>query len=254
MGRYIPDSRQSERVAELGPNDDRLLPFAQDVAIQRGVAVAESLFDMAAIRSLQGVGAASREARIECVLASAQDCRARHGQQAAHLLPGRITVGGRSVWEHARVTPPAHVTRRELELLEDRTEAGFARTTVLPAIFNRADSQAERMAGAGGLKPLFADVVRWMWQHARVDAARPLHVDTLTSLHALGLWFRQVNRVYELAAGRKAQASQVGGGSGHERALEARILAIYAESFKVGQPARFLNGNAAFLRTRYAAL
>lgn len=258
MRRYIPQGRQSEQVADLGAKNERLVPLAQDVAIQRGVAVAETLFNIAAIRSLHGGAASLRPAKIECVLASAQDRSATCGQQAAHLLPGRITVDGKSVWELARVPSTAAVTARVLALLEDRTEAGFARTSVLPAVFNRADSQAEAMVGAGGLKPLLAEAVRWMWLNARVDPLRPLHVDGQTAIHALGLWFRHINRVYELAAARKVQAfnraSQAGSGSAGDRELEGRILAVYAESFEVAQPARFVNAHAAFLRTRYAPL
>ena len=41
----------SGRVVDLGPDRENLVPLAEDVAIERGVAIAESLFAMAAIRS-----------------------------------------------------------------------------------------------------------------------------------------------------------------------------------------------------------
>jgi len=94
---------------------------------------------------------------------------------------------------------------------------------VLPAMFNKADTEAEGRGIATPtqrLKPLFGTVVQSMWRQARVASELPLCVDRKAVEAALGSWPIQVSAVYLDAAGRKAQA---------QRLEEARVLVTYAE-------------------------
>jgi len=232
--------------------DARLVPIAQDVAIDRATIVCEVMFHIAAIRSLQQPGAHGANALVECVKAHLQDRTAQDGHQAAHLLPGQIKVDHRPVWELAAATT---VSSGDLVRLEARTQSCFALTWVLPAVFNRADSQAERMAGNDGLKKLFGDAVQLLWRTARSDAAHPLAVDRHAVLTALQEWFRGVNDCYERAADRKLlayhDAVSSRGGTADNRHREMRILATYADSFRVENVARFITAHARHLDTMY---
>jgi hypothetical protein len=60
--------------------------------------------------------------------------------QAAHFLPGQITIKGRPVWVHTK--DPG--TRGQIEFL-------FAEVEHLPAVFNQADTAAEANGRAEGL-------------------------------------------------------------------------------------------------------
>ncbi|APR86559.1 Hypothetical protein A7982_11908 [Minicystis rosea] len=234
------------------------MAIAQEVAIQRGALMTEVFLHMAAIRSLVGPSRPAGDAEIQCVAAHVQDMRAQSGQQAAHLLPGQILIGGRPVWELV----PAHASSLsvyESIRLEQQTKLCFAKTNVLPAIFNRADSQAEvmaRRASVQGLKELFGAAVLEMWSSARVDVARPLVIDREAALRGLQMWFEQVTPVYEEAAQRKhdawlaAQTQR----SAENRALESRILSIYADSFKVVSVARFAQARVPEVFARYESL
>jgi hypothetical protein len=251
----------SARVVDLGPNAERLVPVAQDVAIARGVAVTEAMFHIAAIRSLYGPPAAGASAAVSCVGATLQDTTAQHGQQAAHLLPGTITVDERPVWTLADASRVPKSLRGEVERLSLATQSVFAMTNVLPAVFNRADSQAERMAAESpvrGLKELFGTVVRQLWMASRVDPARPLAVDRAAVLGTVGAWFSEVNRVYRRASELKAEKAGPAGdertAGAESRALEARVLATYADSFSVVNVARFIASEAPHLQVTISSL
>jgi hypothetical protein len=150
---------------------------AEEVAIARGECIAEALFHMAAIRSLQRAPGAAA-APVTCSRAHVQDRSAAADNQAAHLLPGQILVQGQPVWLLTE-KPPTGTDRAQAQRLSLRTQMTFARTNNLPAIFNKADSQAEQMAAEAGrgLKLLFADSVHILWASARVDPQRPFAVD-----------------------------------------------------------------------------
>jgi hypothetical protein len=137
----------------------------------------------------------------------------------------------------------------------------FAKTNVLPALFNRADSQAEMSAKKSshrGLKELFGAAVQEMWRAARVDPARPLVIDRDATLHGLQTWFDEVNAVYESASARKndaaAKAKAERGPRAGDRAAEAQVLATYAESFKIVSVARFSAAHLPQIYERYRFL
>jgi hypothetical protein len=235
---------------------DRLDPIAtaQEVAIARGQLVAEAFFHIAAIRSLPN--APPKDADVACVKAELQDTTAQYDQQAAHLLPGSIVVHLRPVWEWADPAAPgvAPAVARDVLRLEQQMMWCFAKTTVLPAIFNRADSQAEgRASSTDTLKPLFGQTVRQLWSGARATA--PLTVDYDAVVAALRTWFGHVNVVYQHAATRKDEAARRASGDParqRERAQEALVLRTYANSFAVANVGRFVETHARAMRERYA--
>jgi hypothetical protein len=236
----------SQRLLDLGPNLQNLVPVAQDVAIARGQLVAQVLFEIAAIRSLQLTAAHPECAIVTCVAAHVQTSSAQHQQQAAHLLPGQIMIGAEPVWMLAK--HPDAALSAEVSRLAHQTRMCFAWTNVLPALFNIADSEAEgtgRVGAAQTLKPLFASIVQTLWKTARVDPAQPLTIDRAATLTALRRWFEQVTRVYLDAASRKAARG---------RQDEARVLTTYADSFKVANVGRFVLANIAAQYHRYGAL
>jgi hypothetical protein len=253
----IESPADAGRVPANRPKDARLVPLAQDVAIDRATTVCEVMFHIAAIRSLQQTGDRGANALVECVKAHLQDRTAQDGHQAAHLLPGQIKVANRPVWELASV-PGVNVTAGDLVRLEARAQSCFALTWVLPAVFNRADSQAERMAGNDGLKKLFGDAVHLMWRTARTDPAQPLVIDRHAVITALQGWFSAVNSCYDRAADRKLLAYQTAvvnsGGTADNRHREMRILATYADSLLVANPARFISAHAPYLDSMYRFL
>jgi hypothetical protein len=132
--------------------------------------------------------------------------------------------------------------------LEKQTQQCFAWVNVLPAEFNKADSEAEGKGGgapADQLKPLFGAVVQTFWRTAVVDPARPLTIDRKATLAALGSWFRQISIVYADAERRKRARG---------RTDEADVLATYADSFRVANPGRFVAANVAQILERYPSL
>ena len=253
----VTTNRQSTIRIVLGADGQKLVPIAQDVAIARAVAVCEVMFHVAAIRSLQHATAAGASALVECVTAHVQDRTAQGDHQAAHLLPGQIRVANQQVWQLASAGAAA-VSASDLVRLEARTESCFAATWVLPAVFNRADSQAERMAGNDGLKKLFGTAVHLLWRTARVDAAQPLVIDRHAVITALQGWFRAVNDCYERAADRKRLAAlaalPVHAVKADERDRERRILATYADSLLVASVPRFVSAHAPHLDSLYRFL
>lgn len=235
----------SELHAELGPNNEGLVQVAQEVAIDRGRCVASTLFHMSAVRTLQAPDASN--ALVRCQRAAVQSSRAQDGQQAAHLLPGQIVVNNEPVWQLARSTNPS-VTSSDLVRLEQQTKLCFAATNVLPAFFNRADTEAEgtgEIAAAQTLKPLFGTLTQQLWREARVDPARPLVIDREVTIETLRAWFRNISNVYADAAHRKA---------GRGRTEEARVLETYSDSFRVANPSRFVIAELPALYQRYRFL
>jgi len=237
--------------------DARLVPIAQDVAIARAAMVCEVMFHIAAIRSLQQAGGHGASALVECVKAYPQDRKGQDGHQAAHLLPGQVRVASRPVWELA-ATPHEQVTASDRDRLEARTEICFATTWVLPDIFNRADSQAEVMAGGEGLKRLFGEAVQLMWQRSRTSPDQPLAIDRLWVIAALERWFKAVNVCYTRAAEQKRLAHLTLLPTDPARAAgrlrEHRVLATYANSLVIANVARFISAHASHLDTMYRFL
>lgn len=236
-----------------------LEPVAQEIAIARGQCVAEAFFHMAALRSLRGDAPAIRVAPVTCPGAWVQDQQASEGNQAAHLLPGQILISGSPVWCLDGVALPSEVAPDRVQRLALSTQMCFARTTVLPAFFNRADSQAEMLASelGGGLKRLFGSTVQSLWSGARVDERRPLAIDRGMLLRALGGWFQTVNGVYQQAAERKrATASQASDSEIRQRRLnEAQVLSVYADSFRVAaDPSRFVRNRLGWIDQLYPML
>lgn len=249
--------RKSERIIDL----KELVSYAEEVAIERGALVAEVLFHLAAIRNLQDTPATGANATIACVGNPPQEASAQHGQQAAHLLPGKIKVKSENVWLLARWEHGAPHLKNDLLRLSQQTKLCFAKVNILPVEFNRADSAAEVMAKTladQGLKQLFGHVVRQMWHGARVDAKRHLLVDRRAVLEALGSWFTQVNGIYEAAAQQKREKAEMlskeKDGKEQRRKDEATILETYARSFLVQNPARFVNSYVYNAISRYTWL
>jgi hypothetical protein len=246
-------------ISNPSPTITDLAPAAEDIAIARGECVAEALFHMAAIRSLQRLPKRQEAATVACPGAMLQDRMATEGKQAAHLLPGQITVDGQPVWALAAVPENGGFDHGEAERVSLRTQMCFARTNVLPALFNRADSQAERMAAdtSGGLKHLFAQTVRAMWSSARVDQERPLVIDRAAVLKSLGAWFVTVNHVYTTAAQLKQlSAARASDASTRQRRQdEAQVLSVYANSFKVAaNPSNFVRSHLGWIDSVYRFL
>jgi hypothetical protein len=255
------EERERRAIAYTGtsnpsPSTYDLEPVAEDIAIARGECVAEALFHMAAIRSLQSDTNTQAHANITCAGAMLQDRLATDGKQAAHLVPGQIKVHGQPVWALAVTQEGSGLDPARVQRVSLRTQMCFARTSVLPAHFNRADSQAEQMASeaGGGLKHSFGETVRSMWSTARVDPAHPLLVDRAAVLRALGGWFTTVNRVYTAAAQLKqASAARASNADAKQRRQdEAQVLTVYANSFKVAaDPSRFVNRHLGWLDGMY---
>ena len=249
--------RKSDQTVEL--DEDRSIEtIAQDIAIHRSVAVAESLCHMAAIRSLQTDNRAAT-ALIQCRAAKVQDRTATEGHQAAHFLPGQIAVDGVNVWNLAKTSRETEALRSKIQRLQIETMAVFARTAVLPAIFNRADSQAERISqdsGVQGLKEVFRECVSKLWTNSRVNKQCPLAIDTDAILLALGHWFEKVNAVYLAASERKLDKSRSAkkDETAEKRLSESRVLAEYCRSFDVKNPRRFLYAHAGIVYEKYSHL
>jgi hypothetical protein len=230
-----------------------LRTVAEDIAIERGECVAEAFFHMAAVRSLHP---ALRAPVVTCRGAAVQDQKATDGAQAAHLLPGQILIGAQPIWALAEAAPGSGLGADEVGRLSPRLQMCFAKTNSVPAHFNRADSQAEKMAAAagGGLKNLFADAVRALWENARVDAARPLVIDRGNVIRALGVWFSAVNGVYRAAEQQKraAVAREREAAAQQRRSDEADVLAAYADSFRVAaEPTRFVRSHLSWIDQVY---
>jgi len=232
----------SEQVVDMGKGRCKLVPYAQEVAIHRGQIVCEAMMHMAAIRSLRS-SSAERNAQVKCIKAHSQTSSATQSQQAAHLLPGQIVVGSMPIWELATTTRPE--LAGEVERLKQQTQQCFAWTNVLPAEYNRADTEAEGKGGeapAEALKPLFGAVVQDLWRNARVNPASPLVLDRVAVYAALERWFSEISRIYREASRRKAERG---------RADEASVLESYGESFRVANVGRFLQARTPQLYQRY---
>lgn len=237
----------SNRQVDLGGN---LVPLAEDVAVQRATLVGETFFHLAAIRSLQFAPATGVAAIVQCVAARVQDTSAQNQQQAAHLLPGTLLVAGVPVWELAKVPAGSTVAADEVQRLGLQTKVCFSKTNVLPAEFNRADSQAEAKVGGAGLKGLFAETARRLWSTARVVPTQPLYIDRSATLTALKSWFDAIGGIYEAAADAKLVAAGNEGGAS-SRELQAAVLRAYARSFKIANVARFAHSAFPQVATRY---
>lgn len=248
---------RSDLQINLGDNNEFIEPFAHEVAIKRGEEVAIAMFHIAAIRSLYPNETTMRNAPISCVKAHVQHTSATKGHQAAHLLPGQILVKSKPVWRWACVTNQTHLAS-DLRRLELQTKSCFAKTTILPALFNRADSPAENgvpVQGIAGLKNLFEKVVQKLWRSARVDKSRPLFIDRQATLNALNDWFISANQAYTAAAIEKRnKARTITGTKSEERIFEARVLEAYADSFIIASPSRFVCAHLDFLNSYYAHL
>jgi hypothetical protein len=236
--------------ANPSPGTVDLVPAAEDIAIARAECVAEVLFHIAAIRTLK-----EAPAQVACPGASVQDRMASEGKQAAHLLPGRINIDGQAVWALALPADgdPNESERNRLSL---RTQMCFAKTNVLPALFNRADSQAEKMAAqaGGGLKSLFGQTVHVLWHCARVNPELPFVIDRPAVMKALGGWCVAVNQVYANAARRKqlSAASAPDAKTREQRQDEARVLSAYAGSLKIAaEPGRFVRSHLGWIDQIY---
>lgn len=225
---------------------------AEDIAIERGVCTAEAFFHIGAVRSLHpGLIGSTLTCRGG---AHVQDQRATTGAQAAHLLPGQILLSGQPIWAFAVAPPGSSTDADNLGRLSTRLQMCFAKTNYLPEHFNKADSQAEKMAGGGGLKGIFAGAVRRMWDTMRVDAAHPLVIDRDNVIRAMGLWFSALNGVYRAAESRKRSAAvrEHTPAAQQRRTDEADVLAAYAETFQVAaNPARFVRSHLSWIDQFY---
>jgi len=241
----------SRQTVDLGPGNERLEVVAQDVAIARGRVVVEVACHIAAIRSLQKDAKYGSGATVSCVKAKVQDTKGGSGHQAAHLLPGQIMIGGRPVWKCADGKLVDRFLRQDVLRLEYRTITAFAETKVLPAEFNRADSQAERIRAASGvlgLTHLFGQSMERLWKSARVDPGRPMCIDSKAVMSALNFYFTGATQVYAAACRQKRNAGATAGRQGkttaeQRRELEARVLETYHSSLSLVSGGSFVRSH-----------
>lgn len=146
--RMVPDREEAayERFRHL-----RVERFVSDPALSLGHSrsrnghVAKALCYIALLRDpARLTRSVSHNLAVTCTAAERQFFSAPDGQQAAHLLPGQISIGGVLPWLYLRGEPA-----RRLENL-------FGYVEPLHANFNKADSAAE----ANGLTGAFADACR----------------------------------------------------------------------------------------------
>ena len=90
--------------------------------------------------------------------------------QAAHFLPGQITINGRPVWDYAKDAG----TRGRIEFL-------FAEVEHLPAVFNQADTEAENKGQQGGLCSALTDACHTMVHTPATPNANPAGTSRLAS-------------------------------------------------------------------------
>ena len=232
-----------------------IIPIAQDVAIGRAQLVSESMCLMGAIRSIQPESSpSSSSALITCHRAAVQDVSAMSGQQAAHLLPGQISVNGIYVWNFADPSYASSIAQTELLRLKQQTKLAFAKTNVLPAIFNRADTEAEGTSSATQhrLKHEFGRSVGQLWKNSSSSPSSTIAIDRDAVIESLRHWFSVARTTYQMAAQRKIdRADSQSGKSRQRRELEARVLETYANSFDVKNVTRFLHARAAQVFMRY---
>lgn len=146
--RTVPDRAEAKserfrhKIVQRLSSDQRR---AKNHGLARNGRVAETLCFMALIRD------PTRRKRpilpipnVSCTAAVRQFFRADDGEQAAHLLPGQISIDGAFPWLFL-----AGAAARQLENL-------FAYVEPLRADYNKADSAAE----ANGLTDAFADACR----------------------------------------------------------------------------------------------
>ncbi|MCO5093522.1 hypothetical protein [Bosea sp. (in: a-proteobacteria)] len=146
--RTVPD-RGEAKSERFRHKQVQRLSSDQRRALEHGAArngrVAEALCFMALIRDpARRVRPLLPVPNVSCTAAVRQFFRADDGEQAAHLLPGQISIDGAFAWLF--LSGPA---ARRLENL-------FAYVEPLRADFNKADSAAE----ANGLSDAFADACR----------------------------------------------------------------------------------------------
>ena len=250
------------QLLDLQGDMDRLVPLAEDVSIERAAAVCAAMYRMAAMRTLVTNANDGANAVVACVKAAVQDLTAGKGYQAAHLLPGTITVAGRPVW--AVAPPNATGAARRLAI---QLEGSFAETAVLPACVNRADSAGEadgkRPASVdpdeahdllAGLKARFGHRVQELWRDPRAVTGTPLFVNRTLVHDVLARWFQELSHVYQAAAWRKRQAADragVGSDTRTRRRAEARVLETYATRFVVANVGRFVEVHAQAVAREY---
>lgn len=233
--------------------DPEIAQVAQDIAILRGEAITEALILASVVRHLPG-GTASSTDLIRCQAAAVQSMSASGGYQAAHLLPGQITVNGSYLWKLADPNKVPITLRSPVIALQSQIEMAFADTRKLPACFNRADSEAEgRSDVPERLKDEFGKALGTLWQRAGNFQNNDLIVDMKALKAGMESWFQSCNRIYSDASNRKkTKAMQASGAKKAEREKEALVLKTYADSFLVVNVMRFLNsGISATLISRY---
>lgn len=274
---WLPPSMHQ---VNMGKGDSySLVAYAQEVAVARGAAVIEALFHVAAVRSLPNkVSNNGAGANVTCTKAELNDTNASNtavgsdgvddvAQEAAHLVPGQICVNDEAVWQvlsHVDLPPDSTI---DLHRLEVNTRMCFARTTILPAIFNRADSQGEGTSfKKRRLKWLFGEVAKKVWKDSEVDAKQPLLVDQRVLVPALQHYFQTCTGIYHQAAiakgaaatrlshapgGETADAKKIRLAKQSEREDEKRILEVYADSYRVANPMRIVDSKLPWLRQRF---
>lgn len=238
--------------------------IAQDIAVERGAAVIEALFYVAAIRSLQPEGRNGAGASVTCAKAALNDTNASNtgiglggeaiSQQAAHLVPGQIYVNNVLVWQLATSAVLPAGSRVDVQRLSVNTQMCFARTNVLPEILNRADSQGEGSSESQPrLKQLFGEAARHIWKHSTVDASQPLLVDQPVVVAALQQRFAACSAVYlQASAVKMAAAARLGTDpKAAERRDESKVLEVYANSYRVANPMRIVDSKLPWLRQQF---
>lgn len=245
--------------SQLDVSGASLTSLAEDFAIRRGQEVSEAICHIATLRSaIQPSSGFGKGASIRCTAAQVQDSRATRGvhgpQQAAHLLPGTISVNGTNIWDLPTRAFAPDLSANQLQIQLVRIKQSFAKTQVLPADVNRADTEAEGKSDGGEdrLKPIFAECIKRLWSNSKYVTGSQLAVDRSAMLMALSYWFSMANDAYAQAANRKRiRAESATGERRNRRMNEFKVLETYANSFKVVNIASFMNRYCGSVYFRY---
>lgn len=135
------------------------LAAAQNHNLGRNVRVLKLLAFLHRLKS-EGV---KLNGAIDCTKAIKQNFSSPKPMEAAHFLPGQLTIAGREVWLFAQKRRVA----AEIEFL-------FAEVEHLPAPFNHADSEAEAKGQGYGLCAALSSAVTILLRYPFVGPGDPL--------------------------------------------------------------------------------
>ncbi len=201
-------------IANSGPREQTIadqqqrsdLAQAENHGVGRNRAVAKVFCFISVMRAASCLPEGLRASMTHPDTAVPQDFQATGGNQAAHVLPGCLSLKDgtksgkrKAIWEYA----PTPELRKEILSL-------FEATHDLPASFNKADTAAEirRVLGAPGLKQVFETCCQYLLEASppRLKSGeRIVMVDRPLVLNAYRLWVRGSIDAYQFAATGKTK-------------------------------------------------